>query len=41
MSRGRAGLDRRDVVAARVEIDSWRWAGVPIYLRRKGDGGVT
>jgi glucose-6-phosphate 1-dehydrogenase len=28
-----AGSTTETFVAARVEIDNWRWAGVPIYLR--------
>jgi glucose-6-phosphate 1-dehydrogenase len=26
-------LAHRDLVAVKAEIDTWRWAGVPFYLR--------
>ena len=28
-----AGLETETYVALRLEVDNWRWAGVPIYLR--------
>ena len=32
------GSTTETFVAARLEIDSWRWAGVPFYIRRQGAG---
>jgi glucose-6-phosphate 1-dehydrogenase len=32
-SGARAGSDTESFVALRVEVDNWRWAGVPFYLR--------
>ena len=29
----RAGLEHRDLVALKLYVDNWRWAGVPFYLR--------
>jgi len=29
----RAGFEYGDVVALKLQIDNWRWAGVPFYLR--------
>ena len=31
--RRQPGVDDRDLVALRLQLDSWRWAGVPFYLR--------
>ena len=28
-----AGLDHRDLRRLRLEIDNWRWSGVPFFLR--------
>ena len=32
-ARRRARLDVETFVAARIDVDNWRWAGVPFYLR--------
>jgi glucose-6-phosphate 1-dehydrogenase len=32
-SRRRADSEDRDLRRAEAEIDNWRWAGVPFYLR--------
>jgi glucose-6-phosphate 1-dehydrogenase len=32
-SKGKEGSDTETFVALRAEIDNWRWAGVPFYLR--------
>jgi glucose-6-phosphate 1-dehydrogenase len=32
-ARGRCRLVGRNFAALRLEIDSWRWKGVPIYIR--------
>ena len=32
-ARGRARLETETFVALRLDIDIWRWAGVPFYLR--------
>jgi glucose-6-phosphate 1-dehydrogenase len=32
-ARSSVGLAHRDVRGIRLDIDSWRWAGVPFYIR--------